>query len=145
MSSNWAKTGGYIDFQTYAYYVASGVFVYWGAATALSVTVMSAGLGYIVHEYCTQSHFSTEHYGETMFAVRPRTLADWLGRAMKGLKHTRRFKKHTRFVRTVPDTAIRCGKWVWWKVSGGMSRRGRRSLIWTADTQLYRLSNLGYR
>jgi len=61
MASNWAKTGGYIDFQIYAYYVASGLFVYWGAATALSITVMSAGLAYVVHDYYTQSHFSTEN------------------------------------------------------------------------------------
>ena len=60
MSSNWAKGGGFIDFQTYDYYIAHGVFVYWGSANALSMFVMSVGLAYIVHEYCTQSHFSSK-------------------------------------------------------------------------------------
>jgi len=90
---------------------------------------MSVGLAYIVHEYCTQSHFSTEDYG----------------RAMEGLRRTRRWKRCTRSVGVVLDLVIKLGKVGWFKVSGGRSRRGRRSLVWTADTQLYRLSNLGYR
>ena len=60
MSSNWAKGGGFIDFQTYNYYVAHGVFVYWGGANGLSMFVMSVGLAYIVYQYCTQSHFSSK-------------------------------------------------------------------------------------
>lgn len=60
MSSNWAKGGGFIDFQTYDYYIAHGVFVYWGSANGLSMFVMSVGLAYIVYEYCTQSHFSSK-------------------------------------------------------------------------------------
>lgn len=60
MSSNWANGGGFIDFQTYDYYFAHGVFVYWGSANALSMFVMSVGLAYIVYEYCTQSHFSSK-------------------------------------------------------------------------------------
>ena len=67
MSSNWASgQGGYIDFSTYDVYVAAGVYVYWGAATALSCFVMSCGLIYVVIEYCTQSHISTEDYGRAM-------------------------------------------------------------------------------
>ena len=36
------------------------------------------------------------------------------------------------------------GKLVWWKIRGGKGRKGRRSLVWTKDTQLFRLSNLGF-
>lgn len=97
-----------------------------GAATALSLLVMSAGLAYIVHEYCTQSHLSTESYS----------------RAMQGLRYTRGFKKYTAVFRLVPEYGIKVGKLLWWRISGGRSRRGRRSLVWTADTQLYRLNNL---
>lgn len=129
MASTWARTGGFIDFQTASDYKADGIYVYWGASTALSIFVMSAGLAYIVHEYCTQSHFSTEHYG----------------RAMQGLRMTRWWKKYTYFVRVVPDMVIKGGKLCWFKIKGGKARRGRRSLVWTADTELYRLSNLGYR
>lgn len=129
MASNWAKNGGYIDFQTYAYYAADGVYYSWGAATGLSVFVMATGLAYIVTEYCTQSHISTEHYG----------------RAMQGLRLTRWYKKHTGFARAVPDAVIKFGKLVFHKATGGRSRRGRRSLVWTAETQLYRLGRLGYR
>ena len=129
MASVWAKKGGFIDFQTYAYYAAHGVYYYWGAATGLSLVVMSTGLVYIVEQYCTQSHISTENYH----------------RAMQGLRFTRWFKKHTRFVSFVPDLMIRGGKILFFKLSGGRSRRGRRSLVWTAETRLYRLGNLGYR
>ena len=61
MASDWTKGGGFIDFETYNFYIAHGVFVYWGSANALSMFVMSAGLAYIVHEYCTQSHFSSKY------------------------------------------------------------------------------------
>ena len=120
MSSNWGVgQGGYIDFATYNVYVAAGVYVYWGAATALSCFVMACGLSYIVIEYCTQSHISTEHYE----------------RAMQGLKMTRWFRKHTRFIRFVPNHTIRLGKLLFWKLNGGRSRRGRRSLVWTEHTE----------
>lgn len=120
MSSNWAAgQGGYIDFSTYDVYVAAGVYVYWGAGTALSCFVMACGLIYIVLEYCTQSHISTEDYG----------------RAMQGLRMTRWFRKHTRFIRFVPNHTIRLGKLLFWKLNGGRSRRGRRSLVWTEHTE----------
>ena len=99
-------------------YNARGVYIYWGAATALSCIVMGAGLTYIVHEYCTQSHMSTEDYG----------------RAMQGLRMTRWFRKHTRFWRFIPDHTIRLGKLMWWKINGGNSRKTRRSLKWTVNT-----------
>jgi len=102
MASTWARTGGFIDFQTAADYKAHGIYVYWGASTALSIFVMSVGLAYIVHEYYTQSHFSTEDYG----------------RAMEGLRRTRRWKRCTRSVGVVPDLVIKLGKVGWFKVSG---------------------------
>ncbi len=129
MASNWAQGGGFIDFETYAYYAAHGVYYYWGVATGLSVLVMATGLAYVVTEYCTQSHISTENYAQ----------------AMQGLRTTRWFKRHTRVVRAVPDGMIRLGKVAFYRVSGGRSRRGRRSLVWTAETQVYRLGRLGYR
>ncbi|KAL9034411.1 MAG: hypothetical protein Q9180_005423 [Flavoplaca navasiana] len=99
----------------YEYYAAHGVYKIWGIATGLSLLVMSVGLAYIVFEYCTQSHLSTEDYD----------------RAMNGLKHTRWFKKQTRFIRTVPDVLINWGKLFWHKITRGKTRRGRRSLVWT--------------
>ena len=129
MASTWAKDGDFIDFQTYAYYAAQGVYFYWGVATGLSVFVMSIGLTYVVTEYCTQSHISTEDYD----------------RAMQGLRMTRWFKKNTGFVRVLPDMMIKAGKLLFHKVSGGRSRPGRRSLVWTAETQMYRLGRLRYR
>lgn len=117
MASTWAGHGGYIDFQTYSFYAAHGVYLYWGGGTGLSCFVLACGLAYVVHEYCTQSFLSTEHYA----------------RAMEGLKRTRRFKKHTRFIRSVPDIVISVGKMFWWKFSGGKSRKGRRSLVWSEN------------
>ena len=72
-------------------------------------------------------------------------IAEHYGRAMKGMKHTRRFKKYTRIFRVVPQYVVGKGKIVWSKISGGRTIPGRRSLVWTAETQLYRLSNLGFR
>ncbi|KAL8887976.1 MAG: hypothetical protein Q9205_006270 [Flavoplaca limonia] len=115
MASTWTKDGGYIDFEKYQYYAAHGVYQTWGIATGVSLLVMSVGLAYIVFEYCTQSHLSTEDYN----------------RAMNGLKHTRWFKKHTRFIRIVPDVLINWGKLFWHKMTRGKSRRHRRSLVWT--------------
>ena len=97
------------------YYTSHGVYCYWGSATAVSVTVMTAGLGYIAIEYCTQSHLSTDHYD----------------RAMTGLRHTRYFMKYTYYIRAVRTFILEKGKLLWWKVNGGQSRRGRRSLVWT--------------
>ncbi|KAL8681131.1 MAG: hypothetical protein Q9186_002724 [Xanthomendoza sp. 1 TL-2023] len=100
----------------YQYYAAHGVYLTWGIATGLSLLVMSTGLAYIVFEYCTQSHLSTENYD----------------RALTGLKHTRWFKKHTLFIRLIPDVIINGGKLAWHKIRRGKSRRGRRSLVWAA-------------
>ena len=80
---------------------------------------MSAGLIYIAFEYCTQSHICTEDYG----------------RAMQGLKQTRRFKRCTLVFRAIPDLAIKAGKLLSYKSSLGRRRRGRRSLVWTVKTE----------
>ncbi|KAL8716428.1 MAG: hypothetical protein Q9220_000335 [cf. Caloplaca sp. 1 TL-2023] len=115
MSSNWSSLGGYLDFETYQYYTDHGIYLTWRIATGVSLLVMTLGLSYIAFEYCTQSHLSTEDYG----------------RAMMGLKHTRWFKKHTLFIRVVPDAAIDLGKHVWHILTRGKARRTRRSLVWT--------------
>ena len=72
-----------MDFMTYAYYQANGVKYYWGFGTAISCITMAAGLSYVVNEYCTQSHLSTEDYDS----------------AAEGLRTTRRFKKSTMWLR----------------------------------------------
>ena len=64
---------------TFAYYQANGVKYYWGFGTAISCITMAVGLSYVVNEYCTQSHLSTEDYES----------------AAEGLRTTRRFKKYT--------------------------------------------------
>ncbi|KAL8799579.1 MAG: hypothetical protein Q9182_005790 [Xanthomendoza sp. 2 TL-2023] len=116
MASTWTGEGGYIDFETYQYYAAHGVYLTWGLATALSLLVLTLGLAYIVFEYCTQAHLSTEDYP----------------RALRGLKHTRWCKKHTLFIRILPDVLITWGKLAWHKLRRGKTRRARRSLVWTA-------------
>ncbi|CAF9941663.1 MAG: hypothetical protein HETSPECPRED_003845 [Heterodermia speciosa] len=119
MATTWAGHGGYIDFETYADYGAKGVNYFWGAATALSITVMTAGLAYIAVEFCTQSHLSTEDYG----------------RAMQGLKQTRRFKRYTLVFRAIPDLVIKAAKLLSSKSSRGRTRPGRRGLVWTMKTR----------
>lgn len=116
MGSTWAVgKGGFIDFSNAEFYQGHSVYLYWSVGVALSCTVMASGLWYIVHEYCTQGHMSTEHYE----------------RAMQGLRWTRWYKRHTRFLRWAPNRALRAVKRVGFWVSGGRMRRSRRSLVWT--------------
>ena len=68
---------------TFAYYQANGVKYYWGFGTGISCITMAIGLLYVVDEYCTQSHLSTEDYES----------------AVQGLRTTRTFKKHTMWLR----------------------------------------------
>lgn len=95
----------------------NGAYKYWPTATSLSLAVLTAGLVYIVEEYCTQSYLSTEDYS----------------RAMQGLHVIRVYKKYTRWVRLAFGGVVGGGKWVWWKVSGGRTMRGRRSLLWKVE------------
>ncbi|KAL9601234.1 MAG: hypothetical protein Q9219_002639 [cf. Caloplaca sp. 3 TL-2023] len=116
MASTWAiGEGGFIDFSNSDFYNGRSVYVYWSLGVALSCTVMAVGLWYIVHEYCTQGHMSTEHYG----------------RAMQGLRWTRWYKRHTRFVRFLPNRVLRFCKKIGYVFTGGRTRRIRRSLVWT--------------
>lgn len=100
------------------YWTSNGVYNYWVPATSLSLAVLTVGLLYIVEEYCTQSHLSTQDYSC----------------AMQGLRGVRRYKKFTRWVRSAFGSGVvGGGKWLWWKVSGGRSMRGRRSLVWKVE------------
>jgi hypothetical protein len=88
---------------------------YWGFGTALSCAVLAASLFFIVVEYCTQSHLSTEEYEN----------------AMQGLRAVRRFKKYTNLFRRVPDDVIEFVKRLYHMVRRRGVRSGRRSLVWT--------------
>lgn len=91
---------------------------YWGFGTAVSCAVLATSLAFIVVEYCTQSHLSTERYDD----------------AMQGLRAVRRFKKYTHLFRRVPDDVIEFVKRLYHKVFRKGSRGGRRSLVWTWKT-----------
>ena len=93
---------------------------------------MGVAFAFIVIEYCTQSHLSTENYAD----------------AMQGLKRTRQFKKYTAWLRDVPDFIISIIKRLWskfiWRRStrysqdlqaGRYGQGGRRSLLWTWKTK----------
>lgn len=110
VASEWDGKGGYIDFGTESFYSAHIVKYYWLAGTLVPCTIMLAGFAFIITEWCEQSHLNTENYSH----------------AMKGLKATRRWKRHTIWLRHIPDRLIEMIKWV-------VRRRGRRSLIWTKD------------
>lgn len=105
---------GYIDFATYDYYREHGVYIYWGTGTALTCSVLTVSLFFIVVEYCTQSHLSTEEYEK----------------ASNGLWAVRKFKKYTYYFRRVPDYLIDVVKRVFHQLLGNRVRGGRRSLVW---------------
>ena len=80
---------------------------------------MLISFGYIVAEWCTQSHLSTENYHE----------------AAKGLMTTRWYKRYTLFVRRVPDVVIELAKHAYYRMANINVPAGstnRRSLVWTA-------------
>ena len=109
---------------------------YWAAGTGLSIGIMGIAFAFVVVEYCTQSHLSTENYAD----------------AMQGLKRTRQFKKYTAWLRDVPDFIINIIKCLWsrtWRqrrrstrysqdfhaAGGRYGQGGRRSLLWTWTTR----------
>lgn len=117
MSSSWSAFGGYIDFEDMAYYRSAGVVVYWATGTTLSCFIMSIGFTFIVAEWCSQSHLSSDNYDK----------------ASRGLRRTRWFKKHTAWFRDTPEVLIEIVLKVRYKLVRG--RAGRRSLVWTAKTK----------
>lgn len=117
---------GYIDFETYDSYREHGVYYYWGSGTALTCAVLTVSLLFIVVEYCTQSHLSTEEYEN----------------AARGLWTVRRFKKYTYYFRRVPDYFIDVVKRVFHQLLGNRSRRGRRSLVWSSKVNRPQLPRL---
>ena len=54
---------------------------------------------------------------------------------MQGLRQTRWYKKHTRFLRFVPNHVEKLAKLIWSKLNAGKSMRNRRSLVWTAGVK----------
>ena len=87
---------------------------------------MAVAFVFILVEWCTQSHLSTENYES----------------AMQGLRRTRSFKKYTAWLRGIPNLVILTGRWAWFVVTRRSrrydvkGRKGweRRSLVWTWQT-----------
>ena len=118
-SAIWIGQGRYVDFTTWSSYSSNSLTLCWAVATALSCAVMCIGFAYIVAEYCTQAHISTDHYG----------------RAMQGLQTTRRYKKYTRRVRmllrdTFDFCVVSCRRML-----GLKSRPMRKTLRWDWRTK----------
>ena len=106
----------------YHYYRTHGVAYHWGIGTALSTSIMGVAFAFIVVEWCTQSHLSTENYQD----------------AMRGLRRTRRIKKYTAWFRGIPNQIITFAKRGWSVVRGRRSQPGageKRSLVWTWQTR----------
>lgn len=80
---------------------------------------MTIGFAFVVAEYCTQSHLSTEDYKK----------------AARGLRRTRWFKKHTSLFRDIPDYLIRVGIRVLSKLPGPTGRSREAQLGVDLDDQ----------
>ena len=130
MASIWGSIGGYMDFQDIEFYRDAGVGYYWGFGTGLSGCIMVISFAFIVTEWCTQSHLSTEDFES----------------AGRGLMRTRRFKKYTCYFREIPDWVIEVVKITWLRVMGKKTSgdRARRSLVWMSETKAHkrRLSSI---
>lgn len=79
--SNYGLGGGYMDWREELNPSTGQAKPYWIAGTASGCSILVIYFAFIAWEWVTQSHLSTESYGE----------------AMKGLKATRKFKKWTKF------------------------------------------------
>ncbi|KAI9881549.1 MAG: hypothetical protein M1830_000113 [Pleopsidium flavum] len=121
MASVWGGHGGYIDFESAFWYRSHGVLHFWSSGTSLSCAVMAISFAYIVFEWCTQSHLSTEDYGK----------------ASRGLRRTRTFKKCTAWLRDAPKAIIEVIKVLRFKMLGGKVKYGRRSVVWKSYTKQY--------
>ena len=121
MSSIWGTIGGYLDFEDIETYRNAGVSYYWGLGTGLSGLIMVISFAFIITEWCTQSHLSTENYDS----------------ARRGLRRTRRFKKYTSYFRDIPNFMISITKGAWLRVRGRKTfgETNRRSLVWTSKTK----------
>ena len=96
-----------------------GIIKYWSIGTGLSMFVMMVSFAFIIMEWCTQSHLSTEDYQG----------------AARGLRRTRRFKKYTSYIRDIGGHIVKLAKYLWYRGARGDSRsyqKTRRSLTWTS-------------
>ena len=121
MTSIWAAGGGYLDFESIVSYKAHGISLYWGSGTALSLVFLTAGLLFIIAEWCSQSHLSTMDYEA----------------ASRGLLRTRWWKYHTVWLRRLPNAIIDSAVVVSLAMirlcsKGKRQIHGRRSLIWSS-------------
>jgi hypothetical protein len=122
MSSVWGGGGGYIDFESIDSYKAHGISLYWGSGTALTLVILTAGVLFVIVEWCSQSHLSTMDYDA----------------ASRGLKRTRWWKYYTVWLRRAPDVFIDSVVVACWTIFAYLSKgdrgiHGRRSLIWSAS------------
>ena len=85
----------------------------------LPCTVMAVGFTFVVYEYCTQSHLSTEDYEK----------------AKQGLRWTRWFKKYTSFFRSLPDHVVKLAKRVSHRLLGSRVSQDRCSLVWAVEAR----------
>ncbi len=104
-----------MDFETYAWYRENGVKIYWGVGTATSCFFLAIGLIYIVIEYCTQSHLSTEDYES----------------AAAGLRMTRAFRKYTTWCRFLVVPFAKLMHWM----TFDLFRSNSKSLVWEWKTR----------
>ena len=103
-----------------------GVALYWGSGTALSCFVMALGLAFIVSEYCTQSHISTEDYEN----------------AARGLRRTRRYKKYTNLFRSISNHVSGHGKRLFYIILRRRVPASGSNLVWSSSSRHPRA--LGY-
>ena len=125
MASNWGHGGGYVNFGVVQEAPGQAVKYFWATGTSLACFILAVSFGFIVLEWCEQSHLCTVHYGN----------------AAQGLRSVRRFKRWTYWARIGPNSIIRGLEGV---KSCFIGRRNvRKSLIWTvaSPTALRRPEN----
>lgn len=125
ITSSWGGKN-YVDFTQYNETNSSLTIIIWTTGTAVSVSIMCAALGYIVAEWCLQSHLSTSD--ET--------------KAARGLHRTRRFRRlinpFVKLIRGTTNLGLILLQKMWALLNGTNTQtsiqRQATTLIWTDTT-----------
>ncbi|KAI9665873.1 MAG: hypothetical protein M1821_003808 [Bathelium mastoideum] len=117
MTNSWGSRHGYMDFTTWNATNSAWVWWYWTTGTVIATTTLCLAMAFVVVEWCTQSHLSSQNYEN----------------AYKGLVRTRRFKRMIGVIYTAlcfpAYPFARIGSY--FRGPASSDATGQRSLKWT--------------
>ncbi|KIW02554.1 uncharacterized protein PV09_06009 [Verruconis gallopava] len=114
-TSQYSPGGGYMDLSMVLNAQLKYVMWSWVTGTVISGTILSAGLAYVVTEWCLQSHLSTLDRDA----------------AREGLQRTRAFRRYTYYARQPLQWLVLQINGLWYIFNP--PERKQKTLVWTKD------------